>query len=70
LVGTPSSSSSPETELSKWYSDNSFALSVTLSNPANLKVSSWAIVVDLIWDTIFTSNVAVFADGVNPNPVS
>ena len=69
MVGAPSSNSSPETEMSKWYSDNFFALS-NLSNPANLKVSSWAIVVDLIWDTIFTTNVAVFADGINPNPVS
>ena len=70
LVGSQFGAS-PATELDKWFSENSSALS-TLKNPSELKVSSWAIVVDLKWETIFNNPPVYgpFTNGVSPDPVA
>ena len=59
LVGTIQNGWSPELEVSKWYWDNFWGLS-DLAWPANLMVSSWAITVDLTWETVLTTPVAVY----------
>jgi hypothetical protein len=45
--------------VSKWYWDNFWGL-VELKWPANLMVSSWAITVDLTWESVLTTPVAVY----------
>lgn len=59
LVGTTSNDSSPEYEMSLWYRDNVAGL-LELRFPAKLMVSSWAIVVDLSWEKVLATPVAVY----------
>ena len=59
LVGTTSNELAPEKDMSKWFWDN-FGGLWDLQFPKNLQVSSWAIVVDLSWEKVLASPVAVY----------